>query len=126
MTTPQAFLTFAAERPGSFTGPLIAGVIVQALIGGIVVSMSMRFWQRSAGQHVLVKGIVVFVSLAAAYVCSCAFVQHMCSPEVFVACRAHLAISFYNVWRITVLDFGNWVCLWRGCRHQACLVLMGV
>lgn len=70
----QSFLDFAADHPSVFIGPLVIGVVVQAFVGGIVLTQSLRFWSRSASQHVLVKAIVAFVSLVAAYV------QHWAIP----------------------------------------------
>lgn len=62
---PALFFEIVKEHPGWFIGPLVAGLTAQALVGGIVLSQSLRFWSRSMNQHLLVKAIVIFVTFIA-------------------------------------------------------------
>ena len=55
-----------AQHPSRFVGPNIAGAIVQAFESGVLVNQSIRFWSRASEEPVWVRGIVAFVSIAAA------------------------------------------------------------
>ncbi|KAL5528947.1 hypothetical protein ACEPAG_4921 [Sanghuangporus baumii] len=73
-------------HPEHFVGPYVAGVVVQSLETGILISQSVRFWTRAHCEPPIIKSLVAFVSFFALF-------------QTFIA--------IYNTWRVVVLSFGD-------------------
>ncbi|KAH8117655.1 hypothetical protein DFH11DRAFT_1576462 [Phellopilus nigrolimitatus] len=76
-----------ADHPAAFVGPNVASAVVQSLETGILINQSIRFWARASNEPKIIKLLVSFVSIVAAF---------------------QTCVAFYNTWRVVVLGFGNW------------------
>ncbi|KDQ57283.1 hypothetical protein JAAARDRAFT_688885 [Jaapia argillacea MUCL 33604] len=82
-----SIITQLQQHPSKYLGPLVADAIVQSLQTGLLVDMSISFWNRSRHESPQVKYTVGFVSIVALY---------------------QTATVFYAHWHIFVQNFGVW------------------